>query len=368
MNNINSNPNKDLDTKITFILTLYKDNTYTERFLKYFNTIQSNSVLLIGDGKRSQAVKNLIATYNNSNIKYFEFDDNTPQDYFYKLKYLLEKVETPYVMLCDNDDLFIVENIRKCIQFLDQNNDYAACGGLLFFFNIGKGYRKFKFYCPKNHSFSLNSKIPFERVSSYLQNYHTACWYHVHRKETISIAINEFIKTGINDLLLMELFLAMATASQGKILFNANYIHYLRQLNSSQVNITIKSFASRVVLNNLGNEIAIFIQALHALITKNLSKKSGIIHAHKPLEKIRTLTVNYLEKAIIKVDCPKEICLLRKIVIKIGDKFKNLFLYPNYLKLLNFFRREGANLNDINDIQKKIKLIAAHCEAFEKND
>ena len=51
-----------------------------------------------------------------------------PFDYWARISEAVERVSTPYAMLCDNDD-FPTEDLGFCLGFLERNPDYVCCSG-----------------------------------------------------------------------------------------------------------------------------------------------------------------------------------------------------------------------------------------------
>lgn len=344
--------------KITFILTLYKDNTYTERFLDYFSKLGISSELFIGDGGPSSEIKNLLLNYPKINFRYFEFEDKSASDYFKKMEFLVDSVTTPYLMLCDNDDLFLLEGIEKSISFLEEHEDYVASGGmpLYFLFSNTNMNNNFEWSIPKKYFLKIDHACALERVCHYIQNYNLVSWYHVLRKEKISIVIKEFIKTNIQDLLLMEMFLVLGMAFHGKIHWDLNGIHYVRQLGSSQCGSHIKSFVHRVIFNHLGEEINIFLNTLNVLLMNHLSQEEE--SSKRNLQNLKELMTGYLEKNVLK----REECRLnffQKVWLKITGvlvKFFNPLILSRYLK----------KLRTKPEIKKSLNFMASHCRLYER--
>ena len=54
--------------------------------------------------------------------------DRTYADYYAKAADALSRVTTPFVVLADNDDLFIPDGLASAVEFLRHNPSYVACG------------------------------------------------------------------------------------------------------------------------------------------------------------------------------------------------------------------------------------------------
>lgn len=282
--------------KLTCILTLKGREDFSRRFFDHIKEINFPYKLLIGDGDPSSSVKTILsdARIDHINYSYLSFNDQCAQDYFYKIEKLIEQADTPYVMLCDNDDFLILNGIQKSIDFLDNNPDYISSGGEILGFNMLIKNNSVRILSEKHiyHTpLNLDNNSPLARVITYFKNYHTPCFYNIYRKEALLTSFKLFRATGINDFILMELFIALSATAQGRHHFSRNFLHYIRQTNSSQTNASIKSFIHRILYNDLAKEITIMIRALSAQILE---------HEKKPLEEIeadiRSSFLYYLEK------------------------------------------------------------------------
>ena len=284
--------------KLTCILTLKGRETFSKRFFEHIREINLPYKLIIGDGDPSSSVQDYLtsdAKMENIDYEYRAFNDKSPQAFFYKLETLIEQAETPYVMFCDNDDFLVLSGIEKCIQFLESNPDYTSCGGKVLGIEAitKKGnmciLREGGIYGDFSNCYSDSS---LKRVITYIQEYAAPCWYNVYRKENLLKSIRLFRETGVNDFLLMELFMAFSASVQGKQHIDNSFVSYIRQTNSSQINVSIKSLLHRCIYSDVGNEIKSVIEAL-----------SNQIHQYEKAdfedirEKLRGAFLLYFERA-----------------------------------------------------------------------
>lgn len=119
-------------TQLTILLPLKDRIAYTRRWLAYAASVGLPFRILIADGGSGDAVAELAdaSRARGLDVDYHRYPfDRTYTDYFVKLADALARVTTPFVVLCDNDDLFIPEGLTAAVAFLSANPGYVACGG-----------------------------------------------------------------------------------------------------------------------------------------------------------------------------------------------------------------------------------------------
>src|SRR5207245_9774753 len=60
----------------------------------------------------------------------------TSVEYYSKVVDALSRIETPFVAMADNDDLFVIDGLKLSPEFLCAHPDYSACGGQFGYFWI----------------------------------------------------------------------------------------------------------------------------------------------------------------------------------------------------------------------------------------
>jgi glycosyltransferase domain-containing protein len=359
-----------LKNAITFILTIKGREDFTKRWYTFANNRKLPFKILIGDGDPASKINEFLESLKDDNhldYKYYQFNDKTPQDFFKKIVTLLEKVETPYVMLCDNDDYIVEKNVLKCINFLEKNPDYVSCGGTMLGFNCLKR---------KEKNVILNEKIiysipqvsqeaPLERVVAYTNNYSFPCWYNVFRTDKLYKSFKLFVNTGICDFLLMEYFVAMSTTIFGKHAFKAEFTHYIRQTNSSQVNKTIPSFVNRIVNANLGGEIKSVLDTLSdQLVSLDKTETSENVK-----NSIAKAYISYMEKDKSSHKGKVDIKKVKNFLKRYNDTFRyfvpslnKLFCYLDRRNIEAYFRKNKASLDEIKAFREQYKRIVKDVE------
>ncbi len=118
---------------LTVLLTLKDRVPFTFRWLSYADHVAFPFKVLIADGGSDDAIERALADpdrYPRVNVEYRRYPwDATYAHYYAKLADALARVTTPFVVLADNDDFFMINALNSAAQFLSDNPDYVACGG-----------------------------------------------------------------------------------------------------------------------------------------------------------------------------------------------------------------------------------------------
>lgn len=349
-----------ISNDITFILTIKGREDFTKRAMDYYSSISFPYKILIGDGDKNSKIKTYLDSsrhLDKVDYEYFQFDDATPEHFFRKMQFLLKKVDTPYVMLMDNDDYVLAGNIPTCINFLNENSDYVACGGRIFGFRSIKGkiLSEGPMYKPRNYAQSS----PLDRSIDYL-THGTLVWYSICKTGVLKKALDNFIETKVKDFLLMENFLAIAVLTQGKAKIFNNFFHYVRQTNTSQCGINIPSFFRRVVIASLGEEIQIFLSSL----TNQLVKATSL-----PAEDVKKLLsdcyASYQEKNHSKVFVFSEQLTIRFYEVINAIRARSIF-FNKVMRKIEQFRFKRASRKSGFD-KKELNLFIKEYDVVERS-
>src|SRR5712692_10550063 len=126
------------DNELTILLTLKDRALFTFRWMSYVNSINFPFKVLIADGGKNEAVPKVLsnrANFPNIDYEYIRYPyDQTYAEYYSKVVDALSRIKTPFVVMADNDDFFIVNGLRRAVQFLSSHPEYIACGGQCAFF------------------------------------------------------------------------------------------------------------------------------------------------------------------------------------------------------------------------------------------
>ena len=129
-----------LGDPLTILLPLKGRVPFTQRWLAYAASAQLPHRILIADGGGAETVVDTVAEYQcrGLDIEYVRYPyDRTYSDYYAKLADALSRVQTPLVVMADNDDLFIPQGLARAVEFLLAHRDHVACGGQCALFWVG---------------------------------------------------------------------------------------------------------------------------------------------------------------------------------------------------------------------------------------
>lgn len=219
---------------ITIVIPLYERDENTEIFLK--NNIYSKYDYFFCDGGYSNIHQKKFNSIKSKNIYYkkFKTDKNLPYDMVKKIKSSLEIINTKYVMLSDNDDFLNYYGINKCINYLENNNDFDFVGGDTLFIRKSRIKNKYHLTPGQKNSKIYDSKKGKENVINYFskKKSNTIVYYSIFKKDFLITVLHNFINTKNISMNHFEIFFNIISVFYGKF----KYIkcnHYIRLHNAS---------------------------------------------------------------------------------------------------------------------------------------
>ena len=198
--------------RFTIIIPTYNKPDYLKRILTYFLSFKKRINIIVLDG--SDEVFPDISVYEDK-IEYL----HTPKlDPFERSKLALNKINTPYVLVCADDDFVVPDAVIKVIDFLDNNPDYASGQGVSYSFYYKNHFiEKYSPFWDMNNR-KINDNTPSERIINIMSNWILIA-YSVFRTEVFKV-INENIYFGLKvfryNTALTELLYNIYTIIEGK--------------------------------------------------------------------------------------------------------------------------------------------------------
>lgn len=124
---------------LTILLSLKDRAEFTRRWLTYAATAPLGCRILIADGGADDAVGPILDEWQRRlDVSYVRYPfDADYGAYYAKIADALARVTTPFVVLADNDDLFVPGALRQAVEFLQAHPDHVACGGQTAVFWLG---------------------------------------------------------------------------------------------------------------------------------------------------------------------------------------------------------------------------------------
>jgi len=268
---------------LTILLTIKGRPTYTKRWLDYMSLIQFEHNIIIADGDADGYIKELIEnkSYSELNINFFEYRQTVNYiDYYKMIVAAIERAQSDYVMLCDNDDFLLPSGTNKILSFLKNNPDHISRGGYITGFilnggtpvDYGSSFRLSSYYDklfrleePSSNWHGFIEEVLFNFQSSF---------YNIHTKESLLTIYNEIVAMNFTDLTVTERYYQMRLPSLGKVTYDPSAFHYLRQKGtSSSANINVP-------LEILKSDMPSDVRKLAKKISSTIDEEDSEFEAH----------------------------------------------------------------------------------------
>lgn len=231
-----------MSSRLTIILPLKDRLPFALRWMKFADQQNYSFKIILADGGADNAAREIFA--NKSNFKnliyeYIRYPADINYTTFYKkISDAIALVDTPYLLMADDDDFFCAEGLTKSIEFLDRNPDYVGARGWYKGFSVKNPetksdpndlelYGELKLNGLVYPTISYNTESAADRVANYFTTW-TPNWYNVIRAKNFCLSWNQVKTLGINDIFLMEHALSGSLVTQGKM-FAGSYPYYYRQ-------------------------------------------------------------------------------------------------------------------------------------------
>jgi len=213
-----------IDNKYSMIIPTYNRPVLLKRLISYLSNKQVGFQIFVLDSSSNEDTKRdnkCICANTNLKIAYFDY----PSEIIGKDKVLdgLKKVDTEYMSFCADDDIVFPDSIKKCLDFLVDNADYAGCHAY---------YLNFTNINDKECQISLEYSSPsidgnsFSERSLQLMLKYEAIFYAVFRTDVLRNSFKQI--ENINSFMFQELFLSLTPLIAGKVK-RLNFIYYGRR-------------------------------------------------------------------------------------------------------------------------------------------
>lgn len=233
---------------LTIFLPLKGRHLHTLRWLWHADRIELPFRVIVADGDVHTTIERLLSdpgTFPRLRFTYVRYADKSFSDFYRKCSESLDRVETRYAMISDNDDFLLPTGVKKCMAFLDANVDFVcAIGGIPGFETVTRddalngvvgSVAKLKYRCHDDGSYdprNFDQSSAAERVMAELRRY-LSLYYSVYRTDALRTIMRELKVLDFSDLLMHEFYGALRTLTMGKASASATYLSYFRQGNTS---------------------------------------------------------------------------------------------------------------------------------------
>ncbi|MEP6742957.1 MAG: TIGR00180 family glycosyltransferase [bacterium] len=274
---------------LTILLTLWDRVPCTFRWMSYANKVNFPFKVLIADGGSDETAGNFLvdhANFPNVNYEYIRYPfDATPTHYYAKVLDALNRIETPFVVMGDNDDFFVVEALQRSLEFLQSHQDFCSCRGIIAGVRItpDAGYGEMSNVYGSGISFvrqvypdkSNLEATATKRVRNYFSSYRPN-WYDVFRTEQTRNSFQVLRDLDTHDLILSQHIPMLLGVIAGKVQIEP-YVYLFRQLEgpSSCDQIETQQNANlfdRMLLDSWSADFKGFLD----VISEAISRQDGI--------------------------------------------------------------------------------------------
>lgn len=229
---------------LTVLLTLKDRAPYTIRWLSYANQIRFPFKVLIADGGGDEGIPRRLAdrtSFPHLDYEYVRYPfDATYGHYYSKIADALSRIRTPFAVMADNDDFFVVDGLQKAIAFLKTHADFSACSGHIGTFWVWDStqsghqgvYGDRIEYRSSHAPISLPQDSAVERVRAHSRRYDTNTYYAVQRTTDMRTRFEALRHADLRDLFLAEFLVFFLISIAGKVKGH-DALYLARQVNSA---------------------------------------------------------------------------------------------------------------------------------------
>lgn len=272
------------DKRLTIFLRLKNRVPFTYRWMAYANRIHFPFKVLIADGGADETVSEVLsqrANFPNVDYDYIRYPyDKTYTEYYVKMADALSRIQTPFVAMADNDDFYVVEGLRRSVDFLRVHSDYSCCRGDIGGFRVrlsekyGHLSRVYgedvQFFSKIYHCQSIEDETAKQRVQSHFSCYSPTC-YDVHRTEELMTYFQALRDLNLKDIFLAELLTSFLTVAADKIR-REPYSYLVRQTNppSSSAKTHRQKWGDsfdRMLLESWSDDFTKFVNAIATVVS-----------------------------------------------------------------------------------------------------
>jgi glycosyltransferase domain-containing protein len=255
---------------VTIVLTLKGRPLHTLRWMWHHDRTRLPFPVIVADGGEDPEVEKLLsdpANFPNLNYKYLRYHDRTLPDFYFKMTDVVAKVETPHLMLSDNDDFVLPSAVRRAGDFLLAHPDYvSAGGGYLTGFTIfsedpeldnvsGDPLLAWVASIPR----AYDDDAPVARLERKYAG-DVCYWYNIMTATAAAAVFGEVRRIGFRSLDMMEHFVYSWMLIHGKIKMLSD-VSYARQFGTSQTFATLEPIFTRIIYDNWVGDLDALVQA-----------------------------------------------------------------------------------------------------------
>lgn len=166
--------------RITCLIPTHNRPQFLRRFFHFYGQFPPGFSFTVVDSSGPSA-----AAENRAAIEYWKREiqieyRHVDLNFVDKCAHGLEQIQTPFAVLCADDDLLFPDAIRRCVEFLTNEPGYASAIGR----NTALYVTQPRWPCMVHQGYSIEDDRPFDRCFR-MANYWFSHFYAVHRTEIL---------------------------------------------------------------------------------------------------------------------------------------------------------------------------------------
>ncbi len=165
---------------ITCMIPTHNRPRFLRRLLHFYGCLNPGYPFLVMDSSDRRNAAENVAIVNampaEMRISYRHSDANVID----KCVQGIESIQTPFIVLCADDDVLFPDAVRSCVSFLEQHPSYSSAMGRTAQLNPTLPVR----CCRVLKGYSIENESPFDRCRALANNWFTN-FYAVYRQQTL---------------------------------------------------------------------------------------------------------------------------------------------------------------------------------------
>lgn len=292
-----------MNLSVSIIIPTHNRHNYLTRILNYY--LETDIQILVVDSSvfsfKYDNVKN-----NKSQLQYFHLPNKSLTS---KISFALDRVTTPFIVMCADDDFIIPAALIECVDFLIKNSSYSAAIGNAIYYKKepqNNNVDFFAFYTDRL-SFSTSNEDPIKRLHSFFNLYRTV-FYALHRTMVLKKAFEGADKV-INNLFLNEYITAIYPLTTGHFI-ELPILYHVREYSLNSGDKIIESIDAVFYNEDFKTEFDRFIIYHAKLVAQHINKpiddtadslRTILMQFSKNIYKLKHNTKERIDKKIGKL-------------------------------------------------------------------
>lgn len=221
-------------SKLTFLLPLKDRADYTRTWLEH--NVRPDYDYYVADGSLGDENEAIFRKVNYPNITYVRYPNDLSSDcWVEKMFQSACRIQTEYVMTCDNDDFINYHGVAQCINALERDEGVVCAAGQIYNVAEKKSSNASTAYTlpvPGMCSAHLHNRTGFDAFSHLFTPY-SYLWYSIYRTRVYREIWRDIKELRVSDIFLIEVLQSELTLCHGKYV-QVEGNHYIRLCNPEQ--------------------------------------------------------------------------------------------------------------------------------------